>query len=236
MNRNSCGCSEHNHLLCAGRVPIFSTLSQEELRHVVSLIVQKRYSKDSFIYNEGSLNQNLIIVNKGKVKTFCHTPDGKEQIFYILTEGDFVGARNLISGTETTFSAQTMEDTVVCMINKVDFQALLLKYPAISLKIMEVLCMRLEKMESLVKKISPKDADARINMMLLEFSREYGCKHDEGILVELPLNREEMAQYIGVSRETVSRKLTALKEEGIIQLIGNKKILILNERALESSI
>lgn len=99
---------------------------------------------------------------------------------------------------------------------------------------MDVLGERLEKMESMFRKISPKDVDSRVNMMLLELSHKYGKKLDEGILIELPMTREEMANYIGVARETVSRKITSLKDEGIIQVISNKKILILKEAALES--
>lgn len=154
----------------------------------------------------------------------------------ILTNGDFFGARNLIHDKEADFSVQAMEDTVVCTIEKHKFQMLLIKLLGISIKIMDVLCDRLEKMESMFRKISPKDVDSRVNMMLLELSQKYGKKQREGILIELPMSREEMANYIGVARETVSRKITSLKDEGIIEIIGNKKILILNEKVLESSI
>lgn len=236
MEIENCSCTIENHMMCAGRVPIFSSLDKKELKQVVSLIVQKKYEKDTLIISEGSIPQNFFIVSRGKIKVFGYSQDGKEQIMYILTDGDFFGERNLIHEKEADFNARAMEDTVVCMIEKHNFQKLLVKFPGISIKIMEVLCERLEKMESLVRKISPKDVDSRINMMLLELSQRYGRKQSEGILVELPVSREEMANYIGVARETVSRKLTSLKNEGVIEVIGNKKILIVNEEALESSI
>lgn len=236
MKEKVCHCGKHQHELCARRVPIFKNLNEEELKHVVSLIVQKEYPKGSLIFSEGDLLPNLFIVNRGRVKTFLYTSDGREQIFYILSEGDFLGERNLLQSKEAIFNAEALENTLVCMIAKHDFQQLLLKYPYIGFKIMEELCNRLEKMETLVKNISPKDTDARINMMLLEFSKKYGREHDGGTLIELPLSREQMANYIGVARETVSRKLTALKEEGIIKFIGNKTILLLDEKALQESI
>lgn len=65
---------------------------------------------------------------------------------------------------------------------------------------------------------------------------KYGTQDGSGVTLDLPLNREGIANYIGVTRETVSRKLTALKDKGIIELIGNKKIRILNEEALENFI
>lgn len=236
MTKANCSCTTEEHMACAGRVPIFSSLSKEELRQVVSLIVQKAYEKNDLIIEEGSIPLNFMVVSKGKIKVYGYSQDGKEQIMYILTAGDFFGARNLIHNRKADFNAQAMEDTVVCMIQREKFQGLLFKFPSISVKIMDVLCDRLEKMESMFRKISPKDVDSRVNMMLLELSQKYGRKHCEGVLIELPMSREEMANYIGVARETVSRKITSLKDEGIIEIIGNKKILILNEDALENSI
>lgn len=236
MDRVRCSCTEEEHMVCAGRVPIFSSLNRNELKEVVSLIVQKKYEKNTLIISEGSILQNFIVVSKGKIKIYGYSQEGKEQILYILAAGDFYGARNLIHEKKADFNALAMEDTVVCMIQKQKFQELLVKFPGISIKIMDVLCDRLEKMESMFKKISPKDVDSRVNMMLLELSQKYGRKQDEGILIELPMSREEMANYIGVARETVSRKISSLKDEGIIDIIGNKKILILNEEALEGSV
>jgi CRP/FNR family transcriptional regulator len=229
MPEETCSCTIDNHMMCAGRVPIFSSLDREELKQVVSLITQKKYKKDDIIVEEGIVLQNFIIVSKGKIKVFGYSQDGKEQIMYVLTKGDFFGARNLLQKKDADYNAMAMEDTVVCNISTEDFQSLLYKYPGISIKIMDVLCSRLEKMESMFRKISPKDVDSRINMMLLEFSQKYGIKHSEGILVRLPMSREEMANYIGVARETLSRKLTSLNEEGIIKILGNKEIIILDE-------
>lgn len=225
--------SKDNHMACAARVPIFSTLSRTELENVASLLSQKVYPSGSLIIQEGIVPPSFIIVCKGKIKIFSHSQDGKEQIMYILTGGDFFGARNLLHEKEADYNAMSMEESLICSIERKDFRQLISRYPEMGLKIMDVLCSRLEKMEALVRKISPKDVDARISLMLLELSEKYGREYGGGILVELPMNREEMANYIGVARETISRKLTMLKEEGIIDIKGNKKLLILKEEELE---
>ena len=229
----NCNCIVDNNMSCAERVPIFNSLNKRELKQVVSLFVQKEYEKNELVISEGSIPQDFIVVCKGSLKVFGYSDDGKEQIMYILTNGDFLGARNLIHDIKANFNAQAMGDIVVCSIDKYKFQQLLVKFPGISLKIMDVLCDRLDKMESMFRRISPKDVDSRVNMMLLELSQKYGVKKDGGILIELPMSREEMANYIGVARETVSRKITSLKDEGIIKIVSSKKILILKEEALE---
>ncbi|MHB1485554.1 MAG: Crp/Fnr family transcriptional regulator [Saccharofermentanales bacterium] len=231
-----CSCSFESHIECARHVPVFSSLNEDELQQVVSLIDQKSYAKNAMLMSVGDIPKDFIIVSNGKIKIFGQSQDGKEQILYILTNGDFFGERNLLHEKQVDYYAQAMEDTLVCTIEKSRFQSLITRFPSISLKIMDTLCDKLEKMESMFKKISPKDVDSRVNMMLLELSQKYGRRRKDGILIELPMNREEMANYIGVARETVSRKITSLRDDGSIKIIGNKKILIIDEKALENSL
>ncbi|MCL6589948.1 MAG: Crp/Fnr family transcriptional regulator [Firmicutes bacterium] len=237
MPSEICFCSYHNHQPCARKVPVFAALDDEELKQVVSLIIQKKYPKGSLICREGEPLSNLFLINRGKVKIYRISADGKEQILYILAEGDFFGERNLLlEKKRAEYNAEAMEDTLVCMITGPDCHRLLLRHPEISLKIMEELCERIDKLENLLSSISPRETDNRICLMLLEFRNKYGKAGPDGtVVIDLPLNREEMANYIGVTRETVSRKLNALKEAGIIDFIGNKKVQVINEKALEES-
>ena len=233
MDLNICNCGHCQHVPCAKNVPVFSALNDEELGQIVSLIVRKQFSKGDIIPMESSLAKCLIIISSGRIKTFRYNHDGKEQILYIFSEGDFLGEMNILSNIESMYNAEALEDTHICMIRKNDFQKLLLKFPGIGLKIMEELCSRLQKMQNMVHNMSSKDVEVRVNMVLVEFSEKYGKRDTTGITIELPLSREGIANYIGVTRETVSRKLSHLQEVGIIELVGNKKIHIIDEEALK---
>ena len=124
----------------------------------------------------------------------------------------------------------------ICMIKKSDFQQLLREYPDISLKIIEDLCNRLDRFENTIESMGTKNVEARVNAVLLEFAGKYGKEHKKGLIIELPLSREGIANYIGLTRETVSRKMSLLQDEGIIEMVGNKKVIILDKLALEKSI
>lgn len=182
---------------------------------------------------EGSLLESMIIINEGKVKAYRNTSEGKEHILYIFSEGDFFGEKNLILNREATYNAEALEDTSVCTIHRNDFQDLLKEYPELGLKVMEELCSRIVRLENVIENIGTKSVESRINSVLLEFCDKYGSKHPKGILIELPLSREGIANYIGLTRETVSRKMNMLQDQGIIKMIGNKKVLIFNKQELE---
>jgi CRP/FNR family transcriptional regulator len=228
-----CNCEHCQHQLCTKRVPIFKELNGNEIERVVNLIVRRSYIKGEMISLEDSMLDSLVIISHGKVKAFKYTQEGKEQILYILTEGDFFGERNLLKNQRASYNVEALEETSICMINKKDFQGLLRECPEISFKIIDELSSRLERLENTVQNMGTRNIEARISAVLLEFIERYGKSHSKGIIVELPLSREGIANYIGLTRETVSRKLSHLQEVGIIEMIGNKKILILDKEALE---
>ena len=236
MENQICNCENCHHQLCASRVPIFSTMDAGELNRIVSLIIRRQYIKGELIILEGSDLQGLIIINRGQVKVFRGTLEGREQILYIFSEGDFFGERNLFRDEKARYSVETLENTNICMIKKNDFQKLLREYPDIGIKIMEELVIRLGHLENAIESMGSKNVEARVGSVLLEFAGRYGKEHQKGIIVELPLSREGIANYIGLARETVSRKMSVLQDEGIIEMVGNKKIIIIDKEALEKSI
>jgi len=234
MSKHGDNCERCRHKLCTKKVPIFSTLGEEELGKVSDLIVRKHYSKGELILIEGATFDSLIILNAGKAKAFRDTADGREQILYIFSAGDFFGEKNLLGKQTATYNVEALEETHVCMIRKSDFRNLLRTHPDIGLKVMEELSGRMDRLESSIENMGTRSVEARVSAVLLEFSSKYGKPHEKGVIIELPLSREGIANYIGLARETVSRKMNYLQDEGIIEMVGNKKVIVLDINALES--
>lgn len=229
-------CSKCTGKYCAKRVSIFSILQEDQIDEVVSKIVTRNYKKGQIIFFEGDTADKLYIVSQGKVKVFKYTKEGKEQILYILSSGDFIGDLSLLKKGKFDFNAEALEDTSICTLAKEDFDYIVTTNPKITLKILEDVHDRLISLENLVQSLSTKDVEARIAALLLSFIKNFGSETEDGILVDLPLNREEMGNYIGITRETISRKLTSMQDEGIIELIGNKKLLIKDIDSLKETV
>ncbi|MFT9486726.1 MAG: Crp/Fnr family transcriptional regulator [Tepidibacillus sp.] len=229
MNRTSChycGCNSCTGQYCASKVPIFSMLADEQLEKITRLITRRKFKKGQVIFFEGDVSDKFYIINQGKIKTFKHTREGKEQILYILAEGDFIGDLSLLKKSTFQYNAEALEDVHVCILSKDDFDQILKENPEISLRILESVHDRLVNLENLVQTLSTKDVEARIAGLLVSLSESFGIKEERKVILEMALTREEMANFIGVTRETISRKLSGLQEEGIIELVGNKKIII----------
>jgi CRP/FNR family transcriptional regulator, anaerobic regulatory protein len=229
-------CAKCTGKYCAKRVSIFSVLHEPEIDEVVSKIVTRNYKKGQILFFEGDVADKLYIVSNGKIKVFKYTKEGKEQILYILSSGDFIGDLSLLKKGKFDFNAEALEETSVCTLAKEDFDHVLATNPEITLKILEDVHDRLVSLENLVQSLSTRDVEARIASLLLSFIKNFGSETEEGVLVDLPLNREEMGNYIGITRETISRKLTSMQDEGIIELIGNKKLLIKDMDTLKATV
>lgn len=226
------GCKICKNELCASKVPIFSTLSTEELKEIVIMIVRRNYSRGETIFLEGMKSNKLFIINEGRIKIFKYTKDGKEQILHILSEGEFFGELNLLREGTYNFNALAIEDVKLCTLSKDNMRRLLLQRPEIGLKILEVVGERLSRLENLAQNLATNDAQTRIAHLLLELAQNNGHITDKGIEINLTITREDMSNFTGLTRETISRKLSKFQDEGIIELIGSKKIVILDEEKL----
>lgn len=228
-------CDHCKEKYCTQKVSIFSGLTEIESAQVHHLIQRFTYEKGEMLILDGQKFDRLMIVHSGQLKAYRDTVDGKQQILHIFGPGDFLGERTLFTHTESSYSLEALTPVSVCTIHRNDFQSLLDAHPSISKKILEVLSDRLAHLEKTVEAMGAKTIDKRVSAVLLDFAEKFGRKKKDRIELELPLNREGIANLIGLTRETVTRKMKRLEREGVIRPVGNKKIDILNLQALRES-
>ncbi|SBW07396.1 Transcriptional regulator, Crp/Fnr family [uncultured Eubacteriales bacterium] len=231
-----CACCSQDCLdkLCAHKIPVFASLSPEEMGRFSSIARHYRYEKGEPITLEGEDLNALVILSEGSAKAYKLTPDGREQILYVFSQGDFFGERNLLGGRKSAYTVEALEPVRTCAFGRDEFYALLRANPDIAIKVIEELEKRMERMENAVQSMGVRSLDSRIGGLLLDFAEKYGDLTSEGVLIRLPLSREGMANFLGVARETVSRKLSQLEADGILRTVGNKALLLLNGEELKS--
>jgi CRP/FNR family transcriptional regulator len=137
-----------------------------------------------------------------------------------------MGELTLLSNTPLTDNAEVLEKSLMCMIDGQKLKTLMNKYPSIAFKVMEVLSKRLEQAESLIEKINLNTVEQRLAIALIDLVNP---KYE----INLKMTKGDFASSIGMSQETLSRKLAAFQEEGLIELIGQRKIIIKDIDALK---
>lgn len=114
----------------------------------------------------------------------------------------------------------------MCMIEAAPLRQLMAKYPSIAFKVLEELTARLERTEQLLEDISLHSVERRLAQALLDLS-------GEGSVVELAVSKKDLASQLGMTSETLSRKLSQFEAEGWIEQSGQRRIVIKNRRGLE---
>ncbi len=210
---------------CIEMVPIFSSLNGEEMLEVASITTSKTFDKGSMIYREGDKGGKLYILHAGRVKISRVSANGKEQVIRVIGPGEFMGELALFSSLPMKDNAEALEPCTMCVMDGVKLKELMKKYPSIAFKIMDELSRRLEKAENLIESISLNTVEQRLARALLDIS---SGKEE----VVLSMTKGDFASQLGMSQETLSRKLSAFQEQGIIRLKGNRKIIILDRKRL----
>lgn len=225
-------CSRCQHNVCAKKISMFESLNDADLGKVMEIIERKTFKKGELIFKEGELAQRLYIVNGGSFKVFTQTKEGDEVILYLMTEGDYFGDLNLLKSEPLNYSAAALETTHMCTISKERMDVLLSDYPELYPAILESAYKRIMNLESLLQTVNAKDIDSRIVKLLSQLAEQFGVMKPEGIEVPLKVTREEMARLIGLTRETVSRKLSQFQSNGYIQFTDHKAIFIKDLQSL----
>lgn len=221
-----CSCCTNGDRNCIEIVPIFSNLTEGEMLEVASITRDRSFEKGEMVYMAGDKVDRLYVIHTGKVKISRITQGGKEQVIRILGPGEFMGELSLFSPEPMQDYGEVIEKANMCIIDGDKLKELMGKYPSITFKVMEELSKRLEKAENLIENINHYSVEKRLSQALLELSDEHGR-------INLKMSKKDLASNIGMSQETLSRKLSAFEELGIIDLIGHRKIIILNKAALE---
>lgn len=225
---SSCHNSHGNHNSCINLVPIFNHLDDTQKDEILGLINSLKVKKGEMIYRAGDASDSLYIVSSGKIKIYRLSESGKEQLVRILRAGDFTGELALFSETIHEAYAEAMLDTLMCTIRRSDLQELLLKYPSISLKLLNEFSNRLELSEKQTARFATEKVDTRIALFLAEHAEDHNTLN-----FKLPMSRKDLASYLGTTPETISRKLFELEDSGLIIQKPKSAIEILDLEGLK---
>lgn len=222
-----CSCDDAlGHTDCIRNVPIFTNLSGHEMMEIAHITSARTFEKGDMVYMAGDPGGKLFVLHTGRVKIFRLGRNGKEQVIRVIGPGEFMGELSLFGALPLTDNAQVIQSSTMCVIEGARLKSLMAKYTSIAFKVMDELSRRLEKVETLLEAISLSTVEQRLAQALLALSGD----RDE---VNLRMTKGDFASQMGMSQETLSRKLTAFQDDGLIALKGQKTILIRNRAGLE---
>lgn len=197
---------------------------------------EKAWKKGAYLFREGDRADGIYYVKSGKVRIGKITPDGREITFRIVNAGNFISEVPLFCTLSTyTVYAKVIEDCECAIIKKDDLEENFMISPGLAAEFMKMMGIHHQKTQSKFRDLILHGKKGALYSTLIRMTNSYGVKTKKGILIDLALTNQELANFCGMSREVVNRLLGALKKDGVIS-ISDGNILIHDLQFLKDEI
>lgn len=225
-------CSVDLRLSILRKVPFFRSLSDIEIRPLNEKFREYGFHAGEPIYFSGETAADLYIVAAGQVKLLRHSLGGQEVLLDILKPGDYFGSLSPLAENVYPDTAQAHTAVCVLSINSQRFRTILQQHPSVALAVLDITARQLQETREVVRRLSTDSVEQRIATVLLKLAHKLGEISNEGILIQMPLSREDLAQMTGTTTETASRMISQLQKDGLVHT-GRQWIAITNKPELE---
>ena len=216
-------CSIRHLSLCAA-------LQENEVQEMAAIVTTMEVGVGESLIDEGQPATHVFNVTVGAIRVYKLLIDGRRQMTGFLFPGDFLGLAN----EETyAYSAEAVTTSMVCRFPRRKIEALLTKYPKMEKRLLGMASHELAAAQEQMLLLGRKNAREKIASFLLMLSRRAGQRGltDDPILV--PMSRNDIGDYLGLTTETVSRTFSDLKAKGVIELLPAGKIHLVQRENLE---
>lgn len=198
------------------KISLFNSLSPSELKEISPYVIPISAKKKEIIFSEGDPSDWFYIVLEGKVKITKLSQDGKEIILEIIPPMDFFGGLAVIKGFPYPANAIAMEDSQLLKISRSNLMRILDRFPSLMYCMALQLGDRMKESHETLKNIALERVEARIASLLLKLADKVGKDTEKGILIDMKLTKQDIAEMVGTTVETSIRTISKFKKLGIV--------------------
>lgn len=205
-------------------------LKKDELLRLADCKSSYTIKKGETIFTEGENVQGIFCIKDGVCKMTKLSPNGNEQIVKLITKGELLGQRSMISEEPVNLSAVALDDMQVCFIPKAEVMKFFNENNGFSMNVMRTICGDLKEADDHLVTMAQKSVKQRLAETLIYLHDTFGINEDKSLKIKL--SREELAGMIGTATESCIRLLSEFNKSGLIELSG-KKITLTNTEKLK---
>lgn len=204
---------------------LFTGLKPDELNLVAQAARVRRVRNQAFFYMEQDPADRLYILIEGRIRLLQVTPAGQQVIMRYISPVEAFGVIAMLSGATYPVSAQAVDDCTALYWDRDSLKNLMEKIPKVAINGLSTLAARVREFQDRIRELTTERVERRIARAILRLAQQTGRKVDNGVLVDLPITRQDLAEITGTTIYTVSRTMSQWESQGIIDS-GREKIVI----------
>lgn len=206
-------------------VALFADLDPAALAEIRSMAGERKTGAGAAFFREGDPASAFFVLEEGSVKLTQLTPEGHQVVLRLLGRGDAFGGVAAFGGATYPVTAEAVTDASALQWPGEVMARLMERYPKVALNAVRFVAARLHELQVQYRQLATEKVERRVARALLRLVEQTGRRVDAGVLIDLPLSREDIAQMTGTTLYTVSRIISRFEGEGLIEA-GRQRMVI----------
>lgn len=209
------------------RFTIFRDLNDFELTKITDISIVREWKKNSHVFLQGDPQENVYFIYDGKIKIYKSDVSGKEQIVNIMKKGDMFPHVGFFRKGEYPAFAEVLEQSTLIAIPITKFDSVLIENPELCIKVFKVLGEKIVDLQNRLEEQILNNTYEQIVKLLIRLAKNHGKPREDGtILLKSEFTNKDLANMIGTTRETISRTLTKMKKDELIEVDGENNMIL----------
>ncbi len=214
------------------RSPLFSALPAADVDRVVALARRRRLDEGEILFHRGEETDSVYAILRGRVRVVSPGEDGREVVLRILQPGEILGEISVFYGGRRTASIVAAEPCELLVIGRRAFLELIEQHPRLATGLLAALAERVAELTEQLSDFALNSLPVRLARRILELAEIYGKATPGGLRIDAGISQQDLASWVGTTREAVNKHLRAWATRGVIRL-DRAAVTILRREELE---
>lgn len=210
---------------------LFEGLDDGALHQIMAVAFPSRVARQGYLFHQGEPADRFYMIVSGQVRLVQLGPDGHQVTIRYVGPGSSIGVIVALSDSDFPLSAEAITDTEALCWRAQDISRLMEQYPRLALNGMQLVGRRFHDLQLRYRELATERVERRVARALLRLARQTGRKVEQGVLIDLPLSRQDLGEITGTTLYTVSRILSSWEDAGLI-VSSREQVIIRNPHGL----
>jgi len=206
-------------------LPPFARLTEAELDAIVRKAASRLYAAGTALFEQGAEAQQFYVLVHGRLRVTQVTASGEQIVVRVVNPGELCGMAKAMNRTTYPATATAVVESIALGWPMEEWDGMLARYPSFAGAAMRTIGGRLQEAHSRLQEMSTEVVERRVGHTVLRLAQQSGRREADGIRIDFPISKQDIAEMAGTTLHTVSRILTAWEEAGLVDT-GRQKLLL----------
>jgi CRP-like cAMP-binding protein len=210
---------------------LFADLSSEDLDRIVQTGRFLQREAGDYLFHQGEAARYMYLLVEGRLKLIQLTPEGQQVIVRYIGPGETFAILAVLRQVNYPVAAQVVQDATVMIWDRATMKRMMKEFPGLGHNALQIMSERVQEFQDRIRELSTERVERRIARSLLRLARQAGRRVEEGVVIDLPLSRQDLAEMAGTTLYTVSRTLSQWESDGLVKC-GRARVTVTSPHQL----